>query len=142
MFQQLLIGSAVICVTLLAQTLCIGGAIAGLRRMSGWLASSWSLFKFVTALTFVVLSVVIGVALCAWIWGMVFMHLNVVENFETAIYFSIVTFTTLGYGDIVLAEQWRLLSGLTATNGLIVFGLNTAFLVEVLSRLGRTQEPN
>ena len=113
-----------------------------LAAASQRLASSRLMLKFVIALTFVVLSVVVGVALCAWIWAMVFMHLNVFDDLETAVYFSLVTFTTLGYGDITLDAQWRLLSGLTASNGLIVFGLNTAFLVDVLSRLGRAKEPN
>ncbi len=140
MLWQLLIGCAVIFVTLLIQILCIGGAIFVLRRLGSWLASSWSLLRFVVVLTLVVVSVVVGVALCTSIWTAAFMRLGLFDSAEEAAYFSIVTFTTLGYGDITLDPQWRFLSGLAATNGLIVFGLNTAFLVEVISRIGHTEK--
>ena len=140
MLWQLLIGCAVIFVTLLIQILCIGGAIFVLRRLGSWLASSWSLLRFVVVLTLVVVSVVAGVALCTSIWTAAFMGLGLFESAEAAAYFSIVTFTTLGYGDVTLDPQWRFLSGLAATNGLIVFGLNTAFLVEVMSKIGNTEE--
>jgi hypothetical protein len=46
-----------------------------------------------------------------------------------------VSFTTLGFGDVTLPHDWRLLSGIIAANGLILFGLNTAFLIEILNRL-------
>jgi hypothetical protein len=53
--------------------------------------------------------------------------------FETAVYFSAVTFTTLGYGDIVLeAAQWRLLTGIEALNGVLLLGLSTALLLGVV----------
>jgi hypothetical protein len=62
----------------------------------------------------------------------------VFDRLEPALYFSIVSFTTLGYGDIILGEDWRLLAGMTATNGLIMIGLFTAFLVEILDMRGRS----
>ncbi len=65
--------------------------------------------------------------------------LGTFDAFEPARYFSVVSFTTLGFGDIVLAAEWRLLSGLSAANGLLVFGLSTAFLVEFLTRLRQAQ---
>jgi hypothetical protein len=46
-----------------------------------------------------------------------------------------VTFTTLGYGDIVLEGNWRLFGAIEAGNGLILFGWSTAFLLSVTSRL-------
>ncbi|MFN3144581.1 MAG: ion channel [Paracoccaceae bacterium] len=58
---------------------------------------------------------------------------------EASVYFSIVAFTTLGFGDILLPQDWRLLAGLTAVNGLLMFGFLTAMLVEVLRRVRNTQ---
>ena len=55
--------------------------------------------------------------------------------YERAVYFSIVTFTTLGYGDITLPyEEWRILSGVEALNGILLFGWTTAFLFAVVQR--------
>ena len=56
------------------------------------------------------------------------------ETFEEAVYFSIVTFTTLGYGDITLDPQWRLLSGIEAMNGILLAGWSTALLFSVVQR--------
>ena len=56
-------------------------------------------------------------------------------GFPEAIYFSMVTFTSLGYGDITLHQGWRALSSLEAMVGITVFGLTTALLFAVIQRL-------
>jgi hypothetical protein len=55
-------------------------------------------------------------------------------SFEEAAYFSFVTFTTLGYGDITLSQDWRLLSGIEALNGIMLVGWTTAMLFAVVQR--------
>lgn len=57
-----------------------------------------------------------------------------IANLEQAFYFSLVTFTTLGYGDITLGPEWRVLSGIEALNGVLLVGWSTAFLFSVLQR--------
>ena len=54
------------------------------------------------------------------------------DTFEQAVYFSMVTFTTLGYGDIRLGPDLRLLSGIEALNGILLVGWTTALLFAVL----------
>ena len=54
---------------------------------------------------------------------------------EASVYFSLVAYTTLGFGDILLPNDWRLLSGMAAANGLLNFGLLTAILVETLRQI-------
>ena len=56
-------------------------------------------------------------------------------SFEEAVYFSFVTFTTLGYGDITLSEGWRILSGIEALNGILLIGWTTAMLFTVVQRM-------
>ena len=56
-------------------------------------------------------------------------------SFEEAVYFSFVTFTTLGYGDITLIQNWRLLSGIEALNGIMLVGWTTAMLFAVVQRM-------
>ncbi|MNF33588.1 Ion channel [compost metagenome] len=62
------------------------------------------------------------------IWAALFMFLGEFDTFETALYFSGVNFATLGYGDIVMTEKWRLLGPLEAANGILMFGVSTAAL--------------
>ena len=70
-----------------------------------------------------------------WIWAIFFFRIGALGDLETALYFSLVTFTTLGFGDIILDKPFRLLSGLLAADGLILFGLTTAFLIEFVRSL-------
>lgn len=56
-------------------------------------------------------------------------------TFEQALYFSVVTFTTLGYGDVTLSEGWRLLSGIEALNGILLVGWSTATLFVMVQRI-------
>jgi hypothetical protein len=65
---------------------------------------------------------------------------NELGSLEAATYFSAVTFTTLGYGDITLSDAWRLLSGFEAINGIVLIGWTTAFLYAVLSRIWGARE--
>ena len=59
-------------------------------------------------------------------WALLYSWLDAFEDFETAVYFSGVTFTSLGYGDVVLPGRIRLLAPLQAANGLMMFGITTA----------------
>ena len=71
------------------------------------------------------------------LWALAFNWLNPsqFERVEDAIYFSAVTYTSLGYGDIVLDSRWRLLCGFEAINGLLLFGISTALLFILFQRL-------
>jgi hypothetical protein len=74
------------------------------------------------------------------IWGAAYLAFDAIEGFEKAIYFSAVTFTTLGYGDVVLDGSRRLLSSLEAINGIIMFGWSTAIVIAVVQRVYSRQE--
>ena len=69
------------------------------------------------------------------LWALFLVALGVFNNLESSLYFSMISFTTLGFGDVILPPQWRLLSGFIAIDGFFLFGLNTAFVFEVLRRL-------
>jgi hypothetical protein len=58
-----------------------------------------------------------------------------ITDFEKALYYSAETYTALGYGDVTLSQKWRLLGPLEAVNGLLLFGLSTAVMFAIMSRL-------
>lgn len=84
-----------------------------------------------------ILGVFLLVTVHIWLWALTYRALDIPEfkTLEDSVYFSTVTFTTLGYGDIVLHHKWRVLSGVEAANGIILLGWSTAFLFEVMSVL-------
>ena len=71
----------------------------------------------------------------AVIWAISYLALDAIQTVEEALYFSIVTFTTLGFGDITLDESWRLLASLEAANGIIIFGWSTAIVMAAVQKL-------
>jgi len=69
------------------------------------------------------------------LWAVLFLACGEVSTFEKAFYYSAENYTSLGYGDIILSERWRLLGPLEAVNGVLLFGLSTSVLFAVLSHL-------
>ena len=68
-------------------------------------------------------------------WAVAFLMVGEFSTFDKAFYCSAQNYTALGYGDVVLSERWRLLGPMEAINGLLLFGLSTAVMFVVMSRL-------
>jgi hypothetical protein len=69
------------------------------------------------------------------LWAAAFILCGEVSNFEQALYMSGENYTSLGYGDVLLSERWRLLGPVEAINGLLLFGLSTALLFAIINHL-------
>ena len=137
MAAQLTIGALVISGTTVIVVLFIAFAERVLTRLDGWLERPPFFLRSVVVLVAVTLWLVAAMSLGVWLWATAFLAVGVFDTLEPAVYFSVVAFTTLGFGDVLVAEDWRLLSGISAANGLLIFGICTAFQVEVLRRLRR-----
>lgn len=72
-----------------------------------------------------------------WAWAVLYLVIGALETMEAALYFSTATFTTVGYGDVVLSEEFRLLSAIESANGIVLIGVSTAVLFAILSRILR-----
>ena len=70
-----------------------------------------------------------------WGWAATFMLVSDLPDVATSFYFSAVTYTTLGYGDVILAENARIVATFCAITGLLTFGISTAFMIGVLSKV-------
>ena len=68
-------------------------------------------------------------------WATAYYVSGAISNYQDALYFSIVTFTTLGYGDITLTDDWRLLASFEAATGIIIFGWSTAVVMVVVQHI-------
>ena len=94
---------------------------------------SWGLQG--VAILFVVLSLMLIHTIEVWLYAGAYLVIGALPDLETAVYFSTVSFTTIGYGDVVLSQQWRLVGAIEGANGLLLFGWSTAFLFSVISRM-------
>lgn len=72
------------------------------------------------------------------LWGGLFLYLGEFAEAYDAIYHSAVNFTSLGYGDIVMSRNWKLLGPLEAANGVLMLGMSAAALMAILQHLIKT----
>jgi len=70
-----------------------------------------------------------------WSWAFAFVGLGAIEELSRAIYFSLVTYTTVGYGDVTVGVDHRIFAAMASVAGLLNFGLSTAFLVGLFTRM-------
>jgi voltage-gated potassium channel len=69
------------------------------------------------------------------VWAVAFWLVEALPTFAEAVYFSISSYTTVGYGDVVLDREWRTLGASEAAVGVLLFGWSTALLFAVIQRL-------
>ncbi|WP_421786286.1 ion channel [Hyphobacterium sp.] len=69
------------------------------------------------------------------IYGVSYRLLDVFPTMEAALYYSTSAFTTVGFGDVAIENEWRLLGALEGLNGFLLIGWSTAFLVAVIGRM-------
>lgn len=137
-FAQILFGSVLLGICSLVHISLLVLAIKLLRAMTGAqgvapLGPLQSLKLITVGFSVVLLAHTIQV----WMWAASFMVLDTFSNFSDAIYFSIVTYTTVGYGDVTVGGGFRVYGAMAAVTGLLNFGLSTAFLVGLFERLSR-----
>lgn len=135
MHHILFIGTTMMVGSLAFTVLLFGVANRAITWMNrtGWLgqgSTAHLVFNLIVALIWIILVLTLTV----WAWAALYMYLGLFDELEPALYFSVVSFTTVGFGDIVLEPGFRLYAGMTATHGLLIFGLFTAFLIEILKR--------
>ena len=77
-----------------------------------------------------------------WLFAFLYSYLGALHTFSEALYFSTISYSTAGYSDALIHEQWRMIAALEGILGVILLGWSTAFFVRVLGRLeGDDAEP-
>jgi Ion channel len=132
--SQLFVASVLIACTIAVQALFMS---VGLRQFKSIeerqpsVIARWPTIATVIWVLFLIVPIVLDVTL----WAIFYYLREALPSFEESLYFSTVTFTTVGYGDITLGPQWRQLATFEAVNGWIIFGWATALIMAVIQRL-------
>ncbi|HET9194324.1 MAG TPA: ion channel [Vicinamibacterales bacterium] len=136
MVAQLLIASALmaLCVVIHA-----GGVTWAAGRVRRWEAPTQRLWPwmrlFVCVAAWMVLLHVVEITA----WALVYAWGGAIAGVQAAAYFSAVTYTTTGYGDLLLPEDWRLVGAIEALTGILMCGWSTGFFFALASRMYRTE---
>ncbi len=70
-----------------------------------------------------------------WLYAAVYLVIGAVQNLEAAVYYSTITYASIGFGDSEMARPWRLVGAIEGINGVLLLGWSTAFFVTVVARL-------
>jgi hypothetical protein len=141
MFIQIAIGTGLLLTSILIAAISAWVMELAFQRGHDWLMREPHRPKLIVLIVGVSLWVLGIITAGVWIWASAFYALGIFPTLEESVYFAIVSYTTLGFGDVLLPVEWRLLAGMAAANGLLNFGLLTALLVEALRhvRLGQVE---
>lgn len=132
---QILIGALMLLVCVIIHAVILTQSFIFLEKVSPFVYKKMRALWLPNMMVLAVFLVFSAHVIEAWLWAWLYISLDtVLPNFETALYFSTSTFTTVGYGDIVLSEKWRLLSSFQSAIGFVLFGWSTAFIFEVMSQ--------
>jgi hypothetical protein len=135
MFVPLLVGAGVFLVTVVCYALATALIIhfvvhlirIGFTGLGFW--QNVAIMIMVSLLTAIAHLIQIG------LWAIALVLVGEFSSFQTAFYCSAQNYTALGYGDMILSERWRMLGPLEAISGLLLFGLSTALMFAIMSRL-------
>ncbi|MBS2101125.1 potassium channel family protein [Carboxylicivirga linearis] len=130
MIQNISISLALMVITCFIHTIASRLILNRFRKWTNKSHPIKRLLRIDLTVTILILAVLLEVI----VWSVVYLKINVVNSFEEALYFSLVTFSTLGYGDIVIADTYRLIAAMQAACGVIIFGWSTALLIASLQK--------
>ena len=134
MFFRLSLGAGLIAATVVVQALFMTVGLSNFKRIEERRPGAMARKPGITTVIWI-LFLLIPIVLDVILWATFYYLGSALPSFEEALYFSTVTFTTVGYGDIVLGREWRQLATFEAVNGWIIFGWATALIMAVIQRL-------
>ena len=140
MLIQIALGSGLLLVSILIAGVTYWTMETILIRLRPWLSRRPHRPKLIFVLCMSAVWVLVQMTAGVWVWALALWGLDIFHTMEESVYFALVVFTTLGFGDVLLPQEWRLLSGLAATNGLLNIGLVTALLIDSLREIRDDQK--
>ena len=135
MLGQFLLGSLLILATTAIHGLWTLSGVSVLQRHYELQQKPTSIVHDTLIISGFVLWFFIAMVIEVWLWAGVYLAIGALDTLEESLYFSTVSFSTLGYGDIILDKSWRLLGSFEAANGLFLFGWSTALIFVIVQRL-------
>ena len=93
------------------------------------LSARGALFTFTIVLTLIAIH-----GLEIWAYALLYLAIGAVPGLENALYYSTISYSTVGYNDTLMHEEWKLLGAFESIAGMILLGWSTAFFFRMLGR--------
>ena len=131
MIEKLPLGGALMATCVVIHASGMATALRWLQQRPPTAQRFWPMTGFLIRLAAWIICLHL-VQICAW--ALLYVWQEAMPDFQAAAYFSAVTYTTTGYGDLMLPPEWRLVGGVEALTGILMCGLSTGFFFAVVSR--------
>ncbi len=135
MTMQILSGSVLLLACVAIHVFILATTIACFLSMRQWLMAQPHLRRWLIILGVALMAIIVANTVEVWLFAIAVHGFGALPTMADAVYFVLVTYTTLGYGDVVLEAEYRIFGAFAAITGLLVFGLSTAFLIKLFGRL-------
>jgi voltage-gated potassium channel Kch len=133
-FWQIFLGSSIMLAGMFMQIAAIGWIVRRLRSSRAFVAAA-TVRKIFWISWIVFIPLLMSHTAHIYAWALALWLLGALPGYEEPIYFSLVTYTTVGYGDVTLPSDFRIFGAMASVNGILSFGLTTAFLVGLFSKI-------
>jgi hypothetical protein len=133
MLRQYLVGAAVSVCNITLHSL-VTVALLRVMHVAGGTATSRRWLRLIAVMIATVSILMVAHLAEVHVWSLTYAIFSAAPAGTELTYFAFVNYTTLGYGDVIPVERWRLLGPMTAMNGVLLFGWSTAAIFEVLRR--------
>jgi hypothetical protein len=131
MWNNILIGCLLIVLTSFIHTLITRIVLSIVQKKP----AKQTPFRRIIHIDLIILIIMLATLIESAIWALTYLQIGSFDMFEEALYFSLVTYSTLGYGDVILSDSHRLLGAFEAANGVIMLGWSTAIVVSALQKI-------
>jgi len=139
MWIELFVAALLVLVTVITHGLGLGGLSWTLDKVHPVEANSHSHSKRAFAATVLTLGLVAICAVEIWVYAFFYVWAGAIPDLRAAVYFSTVTFSTLGFSDGAIIDRWKLVGAIEGINGAILVGWSVAFLVAEMTRHVRSR---
>src|SRR6516164_1838594 len=142
MLRQLLVGAAISVCNIAIHGLVMATVVQLASRIAGTMGTVRQSLRLNIVMVAAASIAIVPVLMVAhlsevMVWSLAYVIVKAAPAGADPVYFAFVNYTTLGYGDVIPVERWRLLGPITAMNGVLLFGWSTAVIFEVLRRTAR-----
>jgi Ion channel len=135
----LAVGSAAVACTIFIRALAVMGTVRFVRRERRLGRLGLGFWRDLSIVALAITVALISHLIEIGVWGLLFVICGEFADLETAYYHSAVNYTTLGYGDVIMTPEWRMLGPFEAANGMVMFGVSTALIFAVIQRMAQTR---
>jgi hypothetical protein len=140
--MQIVFGTLILTICALVHVAAFALLLPVLEKTNARMAQMRAITRHAVLMSVGVAATVAAHTIQIWLWAWAFYRFEAFSDFAACFYFALVTYTTVGYGDLVLGEGARIFGAFASVTGMLTFGISTAILVGLVLRILNLERRN